>query len=451
MNISIISSSNKAEKIIMQLLSPWHVCYSTPDRADVVISYKDWRNTGKTTVIIPSETTQFNKWFKDNNLVSINTKEKKLLVPATDDLNLTLRPQTNRVYVGNKLTEFVDDTISFIQREDSQVLLPVDLIKEYNLKINETLNPKISSIYRFVTGLPIPYTLSPARLRSFLFNVGNISHNNAYVDNLDLDALRYLLKASIEKASGKNLINKSWKGHKYACTITHDVDTDRGSSRAYALKKLEEQYDIASAWFIPTERYKLDSELLLNLVNHGEVGVHGTKHDGKLISLSKEKTVKRLSEAKRKLEAIIGNDVVGFRAPLLQHNNSIIDSLGKANYTYDTSIPTWEPKHPSTMKPRGIGTIYPLELNGILEIPVSIPQDYQMIKVLGMNPRQTVKNWDIIREIICKLGGLCTFLVHPDYEIADRENLLYYEELLNLVSDNQVLINTPREIVKVCD
>jgi peptidoglycan/xylan/chitin deacetylase (PgdA/CDA1 family) len=282
-----------------------------------------------------------------------------------------------------------------------------------------------------------------------LFSAKKGDYEYSYTDCLDLDALRYLLVWGIEKAIGEHLQRKTWKGRKYACLITHDVDSQEGLRRALALKRLEERYDIQSAWFLPTEQYRLDSEMLLKLANHGEVGAHGTRHDGKLIRFSRNSLYRQLSKAKYILEDILGLDVVGFRAPLLQHSRMIFEGLFEAGYVYDSSVPSWEPRHPSCMRPYGIGTVYSFDVGEIVEVPVSVPQDHQMIQVLGLSVKQTVEKWLEMKEAVKELGGVCTILVHPDYELASSESLGFYEELLNVIStDDQALITVPSHLVK---
>jgi hypothetical protein len=161
------------------------------------------------------------------------------------------------------------------------------------------------------------------------------------------------------------------------------------------------------------------------------------------VHLPKEKLVKRLSSAKETLERIVQQPINGFRAPVLQHNETILAGISEAGYTYDTSVPTWEPKHPYTMKPHGIGTLYPLNMGGITEVPLTLPQDHQLLNVLGLAPEEVLKTWAIMASAIRDLGGICMFLVHPDYELADGDASLY-EELVNAIAtDPKATITVP--------
>ena len=209
------------------------------------------------------------------------------------------------------------------------------------------------------------------------------------------------------------------------------------------MKKAEEKYSLSSAWYIPSSRYKLKNDIIRELSNNGEVGAHDTKHDGKLAHLSKEKLIERFSDAKRTLEAIVERSVDGFRAPVLQHNRLILQTLSEVGFIYDTSIPTWEPKHPLTMKPHGIGTVYPLTINGLTEIPLTLPQDHQLLEVVGLKPEEVLKTWATSVSLIRDLGGICMFLVHPDYAFGCEHASLYEELVKVIASDDEVAVALP--------
>ena len=92
---------------------------------------------------------------------------------------------------------------------------------------------------------------------------------------------------------------------------------------------------------------------------------------------------------------------------------------------------------------------FPLNLNGIVEIPVTLPQDHQMIHSLGISPKGTVEAWTKLMEETETVGGLCVILTHPDYELANPENLCTYEDLLNIITSNsEVYVALPNSLVK---
>jgi peptidoglycan/xylan/chitin deacetylase (PgdA/CDA1 family) len=434
-------------EVIRELLSPWNVSFTSLDEAEVVIAYKEKPLEPKKTIVIPSDSADFMKWVKDVKSRVVRKLGEPVFVAASSQTVLTIKPKMLYCYDG-AVKPAPKDTPTAAELNEDLIFLTLDVVKEYDRILDETLNAKPSTLYRLLTGLPVPYTLAPKRLKDFFMRKRGGEESLTFCDKLPLDALRFILSSAIEKLSEKKIERKTWNGKRYACLVTHDVDTLKGLQRAKHLKKLEEKYDVPSAWYIPSKHYKLNLETIRELANYGEVGAHGTRHDGKLDQLPKQKLVERLREAKETLEKIINRSIEGFRAPLLQHNVEIIRTLEETGYTYDTSIPTWEPKHPCTMKPHGIATAYPLTINGLIEIPVTLPQDHQFLYVLGLAPKEVVEKWLDATSIIKSLGGLCTFLIHPDYELANA-SMDVYEELVNtIVSDTEAFITVPSEIAR---
>lgn len=436
-------------EVIRELLSPWNVSFTTLDEAEVAIVYKEKPLETKKTIVAPSDSPIFVKWVKDMKLRVARKPGERVSIAASSQMVLTIMPHMLYCYDG--LVESTPkDASTTAKFNEDLIFLTLDIVKEYDKILDETLNANSSIVYRLLTGLPVPYTLAPKRLRDMFIRGQYEQKSLTFCDKLPLDALRLILARAIEKLSDKKLHRKTWNGKKYACIVTHDVDTRKGLQRAKHLKKLEEKYDVPSAWYIPSKHYKLDPETVKELSNHGEIGAHDTKHNGKLANVPEAKLVKRLREAKQTLENIAKCSVEGFRAPLLQHNVKIIQALRDAGYAYDTSIPTWEPKHPNTMNSHGIGTTYPMTLKGVVEIPVTLPQDHQLLHVLDLSPEELTREWINLISTIKDISSLCTILVHPDYELADPENLSLYEELLNAIaSDNDVMVTLPANIATI--
>lgn len=449
LKIAVQGQAADAE-VIRELLSPWNVSFTSLDEADAVIVYKEKLLETKKTMVIPSDSLDFRKWVKDVKSRVVRKLGETVFVPASSQTILSIRPKMLYCYDG-AVKPAPEDTPTAAELNEDLIFLTLDVVKEYNNILDETLNVESSTVYRLLTGLPVPYTLAPKRLKDMLMRKRGGKENLTFCDKLPLDALRFVLSSAIEKLLKEKLERKTWNGKRYACLVTHDVDTQRGFQGAKHLRKLEEKYDVPSAWFIPSKHYKLDPEMVKELANHGEIGAHDTRHDGKLAQLPKQKLVKRFREAKQILEKILDCSVGGFRAPLLQHNVDIIEALGDAGYTYDTSIPTWEPKHPYVMKSHGIGSVNPVKMSKIVEISVSLPQDHQMIHVLGFTTKQTVEAWTRLKETIRDIGGICTVLVHPSYEMAHSKNLSTYEVLINnFATDDDAWVTVPTEIAYRC-
>jgi hypothetical protein len=434
-------------EVFRELLSPWKVSFSTFDEADVVIVYGEKPLETKKTIVIPSDSGDFMKWIKDGKLRVSRKRGVRVFAAASSQVVLTITPQVLQFYGGLAKSAPRDTATTAIELNENLILLTLDIVKEYYRILDETMNAKTSTVYRLLTGSPIPYTLAPKRLRDLLMRGHSGQESLTFCDKLPLDALRFILVGAIETLSEKKLQRKTWSGKRYACLITHDVETRSGLQKARGIKKLEDNYNVPSAWYIPSKQYSLDHEIVKELANYGEIGAHDTWHDGELIRLPEQKLVKRLREAKGALEKIIKCSVEGFRAPLLQHSPTILRGLNEAGYIYDTSIPTWEPKHPRTMRPHGVGTTYPLFFDTVTEIPLSTVQDCQLLYTLGLEPKEVIAKWFSMMAVIKELGGCCVFLSHPEYKLFDRSNLTVYEELLNNVtSDEQVWLGTPKQL-----
>jgi hypothetical protein len=268
-----------------------------------------------------------------------------------------------------------------------------------------------------------------------------------YHDKLPIDALRFILVNAIEQATKQKMQLKS-QGKKTVYLITHDVDSRKGLDHALAVKKIEEKYDVASTWFVPSNHYPLDSNVLSALGNHGEIGSHDTEHDGKLASMHGTSLTKRLQESKTALEKLSGCKVNGFRAPLLQHTFPMLEGLKEAAFLYDSSAPTFEPNHPRTMGPHGVGTVYPLKVGGILEIPLTIIQDHQLLYTLGLKSAQVIDFWRETAVFVRALGGLCVALCHPEYDLLTNDLSLYENFLNDLSSDKTLTVCLPSELVR---
>jgi len=305
------------------------------------------------------------------------------------------------------------------------------LKEEFKEKLLEKLNKKPAKLFKIITSTPIPYTIIPRKIRDKLLRTKTEKQST---HRLELEEIRQKI---LEKIIREN--NITTVDNRRICVITHDIDTEKGLKRALRLKKIEEKYEVESTWFIPTQQYKLGKKIVKRLSENSEIASHSTKHDGKLILLRKNKKVERLRQSKAELEEIIEREVVGFRTPLLQHNLEIIEAVKEAGYKYDSSTPTWEPLHPTTMKPNGIQLTNPLKINGIIEVPVTLPQDHQMLHILKLTPKQTIKQWIKLMKQIIKLRGISVFLIHPEYGFANREYLEDYQKLIKTMKEMKTI------------
>jgi len=432
-------------EVVRELLSPWDVSFTDSSEAEIIVTYGTVPEDEKS-VIIPSKSPDFIRKTKGLGSCIEIMPGRLVCVDVNPKTRLNVTPACSYRYDRRIRQESSNNGISELH-DTSRVYLTIDVIGEFKRILDGILKPKVSRTCQILTNAPVPYGLAPKWLKNLLMKQRNGEMLDwSFCDHLALDALRFVLVKAIEKSSGKKLLRKTWAKRRFAFVMTHDVESREGLGNSRNLKKIEDKYDLPSAWYIPSKRYELDPETVKSLASHGEIGCHDTKHDGKLAFLTGEELNLRLSEAKKELERQIGRTVEGFRAPLLQHNASVLRAIEENGFLYDSSIPTWEPKHPFTMKSHGIQTIFPLSINGLFEIPVTIPQDHQMFAVSGYGCRETLEKWVEMVSIVKDLGGLCLFLVHPDYQFADLKTGIYEEMLNFLASDSEALISLPSSL-----
>jgi len=319
-------------------------------------------------------------------------------------------------------------------------ILSLDLISEYNRLMYGRMDENPSWRFRFITRMPFSYRLIPSSVRNRFFKAkGNIASLKEEVLG-PIEFLRSLFLASLVIASNNPIpIIGFWRrGKSYALAVSHDVETQLGlEDGAARLIEVEKELGIRSTWNIPSDRYPLSSQLLIALGENGEVGGHDTKHDGRLFFANKKDKLSRVRRCKERLELLSRRPVRGFRAPLLQHSRALLEALGKAGFLYDSSMPSWEPLSPTSLKPHGIGTIFPLVISGLVEIPVSLPQDHQLIRVGGLRIVEAVDQLLEASRWIKKTGGACVLLVHPDYEFGQQEGREEYFRLLSSFRSDQ--------------
>lgn len=250
----------------------------------------------------------------------------------------------------------------------------------------------------------------------------------------------YKYKAIWPILPGSEIKLNNWKGwpdgKEFAFILTHDVEWRKGHDRCKQLLKLEKSLGFKSSFNFVAERYKVDKELREFIVNEGfEVGNHGIKHDGK-----KFKNKKIFSERAIKINQYIKEwNIVGFRAPAVQHN---LEWIGELNIEYDASTFDTDPFEP---QPDGVGTIFPFLVErkngqpGYVELPYTLDQDFTLFILMKESSPQF---WIDKLKWIAENGGMALLIVHPDYVNFNNQNgmeeypVSYYSNFLKYVKEN---------------
>jgi peptidoglycan/xylan/chitin deacetylase (PgdA/CDA1 family) len=231
-----------------------------------------------------------------------------------------------------------------------------------------------------------------------------------------------LLRERVRRSdSGRVPVLGAWPdGHRFAWTLTHDVEAPKGLANVGRLLELERRHGVVSAWFLVADDYDIGDDVMAAIRGAGgEIGLHGLHHDGSLFQ-SREHFERQLPRIHDRLRAW---GAVGFRSPATHRNAAWMPELGAE---YDSSFPD---THPFDAQPGGCCSILPYFLGDMVELPITLPQDHTLFELLG---ERDIALWRRKVAYIAACGGLVTVLVHPDYALTP-ERLRHYDELLTLL------------------
>ncbi len=365
----------------------------------------------------------------------VASKETVIGLPVSRDAHAFIRTNMYE-FLGPRIESVLEsDGAGVLHRiQGTQIhLLTVDLVADYT-RIFAGLEDSPSVRFRVATALPFSYHAIPQFIRDRSLKSTRRTSQMTQEKLGPIECLRTIFLASIVIVSPSPIPRIGFwrRGKTYALSVTHDVESRAGlEGGAMRLLEIERMLRVRSSWSIVTNRYQLSSTPLMALGKEGEICAHDTRHDGRLLSLSFLKKVERLKECKRILELSSKTTVRGFRAPLLQHNRELVTAVGEAGYEFDSSVPSWEILSPTSLSPHGVGTVFPFRVNNVLEIPVSLPQDHQLLRVSRLDPHEATSAIVESSKWIRELGGLCVLLVHPDYDFGMEEYKMEYLHLLD--------------------
>jgi hypothetical protein len=230
-----------------------------------------------------------------------------------------------------------------------------------------------------------------------------------------------------------------WPDGARSCVMmTHDVETSSGADFCPRLMDLDESFGIISSFqIVPEGRYPVPQTFLENIRRRGlEVNVQDLNHDGHLFRDQTEfaRRAERINRHARQFGA------KGFRSAVLYRNIDWYDAL---DFSYDMSIPNVAHIDP---QPGGCCTVLPFFVGKILELPVTATQDYTLFHILD---DYSTHLWRQQISLIREKHGLISFIIHPDYMIAERPRRVYTEllhYLSELRSQGETWFALPREV-----
>ncbi len=340
------------------------------------------------------------------------------------------------------------DVLQDVRMENGKLYLPFDLRQVVDSLRNELyveewasgrMKSAITSAYYFVRPvLPVVVRKHLQKIR--LRNWERLPFPHWPVDRTVDNLMEQVLLLSL-RAQNLKQIAFIWfwpEGASSCALVTHDVETASGTDLCPMLMDVNDSFGIkASFQVIPEERYHVTKEFLHSIRQRGfEVVVHDLNHDGRLFWDRKQ-----FIERAAKINAY-GKEfgAAGFRAGILYRNQRWYDAL---DFEYDMSVPNVAHLDPQR---GGCCTVMPYFIGHLLELPVTMTQDYTLFNILN---DYSTGLWERQIELIMEKHGLISVVIHPDYLTSSREKGIY-EALLAHLADlrekKNVWITTPGEV-----
>jgi hypothetical protein len=240
------------------------------------------------------------------------------------------------------------------------------------------------------------------------------------VDSLHRELLRLLMEVGAVK---KVPFIWFWPEGARSCLImTHDVETVVGRDFSSALMDLDDSFGIkASFQVIPEGSYSVPDDYVSEIRRRQfEFNIHDLNHDGNLYRKRQEfeRRAERINAYVRSYGAR------GFRAGSMYRRQDWYDVF---QFSYDMSVPSVA--HLEPMR-GGCCTVMPYLIGNILELPLTLTQDYSLLHIFN---DYSIEFWKRQLALVGAQNGLMSFIVHPDYLIERRAQKVY-ESLLHYLN-----------------
>jgi len=198
------------------------------------------------------------------------------------------------------------------------------------------------------------------------------------------------------------------------------------------LLDLYEKYQIKTTFFFTGHIARLYPDIVKMVIPHGhEVGSHGLSHhkeDGfDVMPLDMQK--EHLTESKKILEDISGEEIISFRAPALRVNNETVLALKECGFKIDSSVASqrfdmfmsfggveklkWltAPRKPYITSD---SSLFKRGENGVVEVPVSASILPYLSTTMRIFPKITRFQRSILAKETAMTGKPIVFITHPN-------------------------------------
>lgn len=210
-----------------------------------------------------------------------------------------------------------------------------------------------------------------------------------------------------------------------------------------SLIKILDKYDAVATLPVTAKTLERNSWFMKDIPNQGiELAIHGYTH----IDYSKVSAMEQSRSIKKSIEIfnMSGIKPSGFRGPYLQANDDTLNALKENNLLYDSSpaidwniisedhigknigsynlaLKLYRPLNAET-------NFLPKSINGLIRIPVSLPDDEILIDRLKIRNKEILtKIWLNVMEKAQRKSGVFVLQLHPErirFTISSLERLL---------------------------
>jgi len=200
--------------------------------------------------------------------------------------------------------------------------------------------------------------------------------------------------------------------------LTHDIDSEEGLRNLVDLfLPAEEAAGARSTSFVVPCGWRVDRGLTSQVIARGhEIGVHGYDHSN-LTPFAAD------TERQRRLDAAMPfakeHGGAGYRAPSLLRTRALLRDLA-SRYGYDSSIPT--SGGPFPVPNNGCASARPWLVEGILELPLSMPRDGSL-RFLGYSPDEILSLWIECADLIARSRGIVVLLTHCERRFSGSDGM----------------------------
>jgi hypothetical protein len=304
------------------------------------------------------------------------------------------------------------------------------------------------------TRLPFDYRRVPPSIRGALLGVLERFAGSAMASFPEwpaegrLDQARSRAWASAAAAAGVTLHRPAWpEGRAAAVLLTHDIDIVEDLERIDPLRDLERDRSLPSAFgFVPRVTWP-NRALVERLISDGcESYVHDYAHDGRFPYGGRDR-IEACFASLFAEHAWARPLFRGFRSGQLLMTSDLLAEVA-AWFDYDLTFPDVERGGPYGGLV-GAGTVVPFMLGPLLEIPLTLPQDFFVEQVLRLSPDGIGAIWRAKLEAVVNRGGVAVVNTHPLWVNPARPAMwqAYQGLLATIAGDSRLWVTTPSSVV----